>query len=74
MAGTVALWGTFTLDAINSLFFFIIMNMHYCGMGTLFKVNSKRKRARQNSNSQEASNLAATIKLNTRGLKVDKTA
>lgn len=50
------------------------MNMHYCGMGTLFKVNSKRKRARQNSNSQEASNLAAAMKLNTRGLKVDKTA
>lgn len=50
------------------------MNTYYCGMGTFFKVNSKRKRARQNSNSQEASNLATTIKLNTRGLKVDKTA
>lgn len=46
--------------------------MHYLCNGDFFFFNEKKK-ARQNSDSQEASNLATEVKFNTCGMRANET-
>lgn len=62
-----------TITALT--FNFLIMNTHYLyNREGCFSISFKRKTAKQNSNSQEASNPAAKVKFNTHGMRVNKTA